>query len=63
MSIKKAYKSEDLVIWKKMTSIPKGLRFMLVRTRAVFCVPFLYPTFDEFRTLNITLHDTPSIKS
>jgi len=36
MSVKRTYTSEDLVIWKKMTSIPKGLRFMLVRTRAGF---------------------------
>jgi len=42
MSVKKgSYTSEDLVIWKKMTSIPKHLRFMLVRTRAGFLCPIL----------------------
>jgi len=42
MSVKKrAYTSEDLVIWKKMTSIPKGLRFMLVRTRTGFLCSIL----------------------
>jgi len=44
MSVKKkkrAYTYEDLVIWKKITSITKGLRFTLVRTRAGFLCSIL----------------------